>query len=452
MRSENSVTFESAARTVFILSVMAGAGLVGVNALAAAKPGKRPAGGKDIAPVFLKDNPLKKLPSKPGPHIAKIKAMKPGTWLNLGSPAADPKWGRARGRSWGGQAMVPAPEFRGAMFTGEGVHAGVKPDGYGMDDWWFYDINSHAWICVWPGTNTRELERQVKEGKIKVDGKGRAVDGSGQPVPAHILVHTYSHLTYNPDGKKFAVFPTFTKPFEKYFFPGLAWNAKKSVKKSVNDAIDALRAQGLHKKKALFGPWTYDMKTGRFDLPVVKQRFPGIKFGVLAYIPRKKQYLTINGSTLAYFDPATGRPSRAIKTPLGGIEPIFCHDAKRDRIYCGTKTDHFHCINLKDNSSTRIKFPASKSHMLKVHSSSAVFDVANDRALVFYWGRGKSGKIYPIDAATNKVMKPVPFGPFKRGSTNAAFYDPELAVTFIFPASDSGDNGRMWVYRHKDAE
>jgi hypothetical protein len=88
--------------------------------------------GMAASEPMLKDNPLKNLPSEPGTHIAKIKAMQPGSWLDLGSPAADPKWGRARGRSWGGHALVPAPEFRGAMFTGEGPHGYVKPDGYGM--------------------------------------------------------------------------------------------------------------------------------------------------------------------------------------------------------------------------------------------------------------------------------------------------------------------------------
>ena len=30
----------------------------------------------------------------------KIKVLGDNEWLNLGSPAADPKWGKARGRSW----------------------------------------------------------------------------------------------------------------------------------------------------------------------------------------------------------------------------------------------------------------------------------------------------------------------------------------------------------------
>ena len=67
--------------------------------------------------------PLAELPSKPGPHIEKIKAMGDNQWLNLGVPAADPKWGKARGSSWGAKALILAPDLRGAFLFGEGVHA-----------------------------------------------------------------------------------------------------------------------------------------------------------------------------------------------------------------------------------------------------------------------------------------------------------------------------------------
>ena len=48
-----------------------------------------------------KKGPLAELPSKPGPHVEKIKALGDNEWLKLGAPAADPKWGKARGSSWG---------------------------------------------------------------------------------------------------------------------------------------------------------------------------------------------------------------------------------------------------------------------------------------------------------------------------------------------------------------
>src|SRR4051794_21699685 len=89
---------------------------------------------------------LKELPSQPGPHVEKIRALGENQWLELGKPAADAKWGRARGRSW--CATMPfAPKLRGAFLYGEGVHGYAKTDGRYMDDLWVYDINSHRWIC-----------------------------------------------------------------------------------------------------------------------------------------------------------------------------------------------------------------------------------------------------------------------------------------------------------------
>src|ERR1044071_2010563 len=85
-----------------------------------------------ISPPAIK-GPLAGLPGQPGPHVGKIKALKDNSWLELGAPAADPSWGRARGRSW--TAKMPlAPELHGAFLFGEGVHGYTKPDGHYMDD------------------------------------------------------------------------------------------------------------------------------------------------------------------------------------------------------------------------------------------------------------------------------------------------------------------------------
>src|SRR5258708_1450545 len=97
------------------------------------------------AASFAQANPLTGLPSAPAPHIAKIKSLGNNAWLNLGQPAPDPRWGRARGRSWTSE-MPFAPELRGAFLYGEGQHGYAKPDGHYMDDLWLYDINAHRWI------------------------------------------------------------------------------------------------------------------------------------------------------------------------------------------------------------------------------------------------------------------------------------------------------------------
>src|SRR5262249_10955616 len=105
-------------------------------------------------------------PSKPGPLIEKIKALKDGEWLKLGAPRADPKWGHARGRSWGAK-MAYASDVGGAFFNGQGVHGYIKPDGYFMDDIWFYDLYAHRWICLYPGMDTAHFAENVKNGNLK---------------------------------------------------------------------------------------------------------------------------------------------------------------------------------------------------------------------------------------------------------------------------------------------
>lgn len=57
-------------------------------------------------PLLLADEksqvtgPLFGLPSKPGGHIDKITKLDNNTWFDLGSPAADPKWGKAMASSY----------------------------------------------------------------------------------------------------------------------------------------------------------------------------------------------------------------------------------------------------------------------------------------------------------------------------------------------------------------
>src|ERR1700678_2160536 len=129
-----------------------------------------------LAQETAKNGLLADLPSKPGKHIEKIKGLGDNEWLNLGVPAADPKWGKARGSAWGAKALMLAPDLRGAFLFGEGVHAYVKPDGHIMDDLWFYDINTHAWICLHPGMNTKTFTQRVKDKQLLIDDNGQLID------------------------------------------------------------------------------------------------------------------------------------------------------------------------------------------------------------------------------------------------------------------------------------
>lgn len=153
------------------------------------------------------EGPLAGLPSKPGPHIDKIKAMQDNSWLELGAPAPDPRWGRARGRSW--MAKMPfAPELRGAFLYGEGQHGYTKPDGHYMDDLWFYDINAHRWICCYPGAPAKTLRLQ-----LNADGFEATPDGDLIPVAQQ--VHGYEMNSYDTDAKRLISMPNTHSYWEK---------------------------------------------------------------------------------------------------------------------------------------------------------------------------------------------------------------------------------------------
>src|SRR5262249_26437679 len=143
--------------------------------------------------------PLRDLPSKPGPHVEKIRALGDNSWLELGTPKPDSKWGKARGRSWCA-AMPYAAELSGAFLFGEGVHGYAKPDGHYMDDLWFYDVNDHRWICCYPGADTKKLA-------LHIDDEGFEATKGDDQIPVASQAHGYSMNTYDSDNQRFLSMP-----------------------------------------------------------------------------------------------------------------------------------------------------------------------------------------------------------------------------------------------------
>jgi hypothetical protein len=272
--------------------------------------------------VIERKGPLAGLPSKPGPHVDKIRALGDNEWLNLGSPAPDPKWGRALGRSWTPK-MPYAPDLRGAFLTGEGNHGWVNPKtNRQMDDYWFYDINAHRWICIYPGTEVSTLDT-----KFIFNKDGFTAHQDGELIPVSLHAHAYECLTYDTHLKRFVCMSQ---------AQGLYGPAHKLARKS--------KAEG--------SPWYFDTVTGKWGRQALKGPYPihATMGDVLMYVPSKKQvfyHAFGSGRNNTYFyDPASNLWTE-VKTqwtdnfnmnsePQPGQGDVSaCYDSKRDRIYMG---------------------------------------------------------------------------------------------------------------------
>jgi hypothetical protein len=131
-----------------------------------------PAAAPAKAEMVENNEPLAGLPSAPGAHLAKIKALADNTWLDLGSPAADPKWGKGRGRSWSSR-MAYAPDLKAAFLFGEGVHGWWnRQNNRYMDDLFVYDIMAHRWVCAYPGTDVMNVDLKLDKNGFEVDENG----------------------------------------------------------------------------------------------------------------------------------------------------------------------------------------------------------------------------------------------------------------------------------------
>jgi hypothetical protein len=383
--------------------------------------------------------PLAGLPSQAGPHIQKIKALGDNAWLDLGAPAADPKWGKARGRSWS-CAMPLAVELRGAFLFGEGVHGFVKPDGHFMDDLWFYDLNAHRWICCYPGLDGKKLP-------FRVSGDGLTTTPEGRPLPIASQGHGYQMVTYEPGQRKFLSMPC---PAGYY----TAFN--KKWKELVKDR-PAPRPQGL-------SPWAFDVDTGQWERRVTSTKSPPSSFGdVLLYVPTRKQIFFWHGQEVWFYDPAKNAWSRAAAKgprPPFGIDPTACYDARRDRIYMGggsypvapAGSNALWVYDLKTDTwlNPQSKGSAGGSTSYATNNAMMTYDSANDVVLLFRH-KGDKGAlgVFVYDPQAN-AWSDGPVAPLKAtGQCQSGFFDPELNVQFIFGAGDSNDNGTVWIYRYK---
>ncbi|MCH7728434.1 MAG: hypothetical protein IH991_18440 [Planctomycetes bacterium] len=394
-------------------------------------------------PATRREGPLAELPSKPGEHLAKIKALKQGEWLELGPPKADPKWGRARGRSW--TAKMPlAPKLRGAFLFGQGVHGYVKPNGHYMDDLWFYDINAHRWICCYPGANTNTL-------KLSINKDGFESTEGGEPIPVAAMGHGYEMTAYDTENEQFIFVPCGDPYWKKPLARREQW-----FKPAPNDA----------------SPWSFDTATGKW----LRQRTgtPGPQFGfgdTLEHLPaRKELFFAHRSKDVWFYNTQTNKWRRARPKgppPPFGIDCTACYDTNRDRIYMGgggypttpSGENAFWIYDVKTNTWINQEpkgAPCRGATGYNTNNALMLYDSASDVVLLLYHSFNYTKKeklgIYVYHPESNSWSDKVLPIPEKLGGSRKCkngFYDPSLNAVFLHAAGDSRDDSEMWVFRFK---
>jgi hypothetical protein len=387
--------------------------------------------------------PLAGLPSQPGPHIDKIKALQDNSWLELGAPAGDPKWGRARGRSW--TARMPlAPELRGAFLYGEGVHGYTKPDGHYMDDLWLYDIHGHRWICCYPGADTKTLD-------LKIDADGFEADKDGQRIPVASQVHGYEMNTYDTERKRFMSMPNL-HGYEKKALP----QRDKWVAKAPGDA----------------SPWFFESASGKWNRVRTGTPAPPSGFGdTLIYLSARKQaFFAHRSSDVWLYDVPANQwkhvDAKGPKPPFG-IDATSCYDTKRGRIYIGggsypttpVSSNAFWIYDLENDTWIDPKpkgAPAKGSTSYPTKNAVMEYDPLNDVVLLVVHSFADAKKetlgvyVYnPTANAWESEALPIPDKLAGDNRPKNGFYDPALNAVVIHAAGDSRDDGVVWVYRYK---
>jgi hypothetical protein len=415
---------------------------------------------EDNAP---RKGPLAALPSPPGPHVARIKAMKAGEWLMLGPPAPDPKWGAAPGRSYTNK-MAYAPDLLGGFLFGEGVHGkhgDGKREGHYNDDVFFYDLMGHRYLCLYPGTRTADF-------KVTLDPQGFLADENGQHPPIAMAVHGYECSCYVPETHEFITLIT-GSPYAR--------KIQERVQGMVKDpALHGRREGGAH-------PFFFDTTTGRWLRRKADGKGPVTGFAhALIYIPtQKKTFLYQRGSGFWVYD--NEKPSWTYVTakgdrPMAGdgkpsSEGTLCYDSKRDRLYLFNREQISvpWAYDCKSNTFTDLKarnqfYPPSNSYeqgrlMLGSTASNVHYDTVADVVVMRVRIKKGSGDprningtslglaIYdPVKNEWAREFVPLPADLDLGGAWNS-FYSPELNVHVFHIAGDGRTNGRVLLYRHK---
>ncbi len=417
-------TFVAAAFGVVLSAGMGQSQSGALGAEAGAAPGKD--AGKAGSGEAKRTGPLAALPSAPGGHLARIKAMGDKTWLQVGKAAPDPKWGCAPGRQFASK-MAYAPDLGGAFLYGEANHAIFRKDGYVQDGLWFYDLNAHAWICCYPGT-------KVEDAGLKLNKDGYWENAGGQAVPVTVM-HSYNGTTYDPERGLFAA----VKAASYYSYPKI---------KGLDKPWKSENPKG--------SPWMWNTRTGLWERENCKNGVNGGYGMCLMYVPTMKGFwLRSSGKGVRLYDVDRkdwqGVAVKGPDTPFG-YDAQAVYDPKRDRIYLGggqyptcKNTESLWIYDVKKQEWSNARAENSRLKTYGSNYAVANFDTVNDCMIVFYHSERK---MYVYHAETNRWDDPVDLGgPANKWAWNG-FYDPANNAHIFYIAPDNNvDDGRIWAYR-----
>jgi Kelch motif len=434
---------------------------MGVAGLVASGRGTSADGqGERAAETPKRRGPLAGLPSAPGPHIEKIKALGDDEWLDLGSPAADSRWGKGRGCSWGAK-MPYAPDLHGAFLAGQGQHGFIKPDGR-YDDFFFYDINAHRWICLYPGLDTCSFAADVRKGGLKLNDDGQLADRDGQPVIYAYGGHSYQTHTYDTDLRKYVSFGGGSGLGGEQYSRQMAWDkeAKKLLAEQQKSKPDRINGS----------PFSFNTATGKFERYPIDGLKPAGSFPNVFYLPTKKSIWHYAGGPTLLGDGATRRwtDAHARGPTPPGIDFGACYDSKRDHIYlCGGSyrgpyrkgEGKVYAYDVKSNTWSNLPDKGDIPSCFDSNDACVHYDTANDRVITVIHPGGnireaKAGVVgvFAFDPETGAWGEgPAPLPAKMASGCWSGFYSPELNAHFFHVAGDSQDNGTMWVYRYKKA-
>jgi hypothetical protein len=426
------------------------------------------------------------VPSAEGAHIATIRAMPNNSWLALGTGAPDPQWGAPTAATWGSRQPWCNP-YRGAWYYNEISH-GYDTIGSGVragrldDSLWFYDLNAHRWLCLYPGTDSANYAALVASGEVRAGGVGLVLDKQDRIIPQDLCAgHNWSRSTYD-EQRNLWLFHVIGNATATNWFPSPDYT-------NMHDACIALQQQGLAWSTTT--PMFYDPLAGRFHYEILN---PGNTGGHAAlysddgsampitYIPAWGFYLVASRGGTAYYD----YPNKQwwLVNPVGlhvqgrDHQPVV--DTLRNRVYYigGIQPEHPENQPWTNNfwsfdasaafpwSWTQVHPGGAGTNALDYLTSNGAFvfyDTANDVVLalsgfgiygVFAWHPATNVWEALPDTMPTELRARVDPGGIGLNS-NVGYYDPTLGVCVLHFGNTPGSappvyGMETYIYKYKN--